>query len=129
MVVSAFGDAPSVNNPRGANNSRAVASEILTRAADLRVTNIQVPPENLSGELATIQYQVTNFGDAVWSGTQYWTDSVYFSRSPVFDPRNVTLLGTYVRGNGGGLAAGGSYSGTVQGASRSASRVTISFMS
>ncbi|WP_346658742.1 Ig-like domain-containing protein [Bradyrhizobium sp. 143] len=98
-----------------ANNIKAVASEILTRPSDLRVTQVQVPPQNFSGELTTIEYQVTNFGDAVWSGTQYWTDSVYFSRNPTFNLQDVTLLGSFIHGNAGGLGNRASYTGSVQG--------------
>jgi hypothetical protein len=52
----------------------------------------------------------------VWAGTQFWTDTVFFSRSPTFDPRNVTFLGSFVHGNAAGLVSGASYTGSVQGA-------------
>jgi hypothetical protein len=52
---------------------------------------------------------VTNLGADVWSGTQGWVDSVYFSPDPEFIASRATALGALVHTNTGGLANGASY--------------------
>ncbi|MEI7464998.1 MAG: CARDB domain-containing protein, partial [Burkholderiales bacterium] len=54
-----------------------------------------------------------NQGQAVWSGTQRWVDTVYFSPDPVFGYRAIAL-GSVVHDNKAGLAAGASYTETAE---------------
>jgi hypothetical protein len=96
------------------NNVRAAVSAVGNRPADLRVTAVQTEPENYSGEEATITWTVTNVGDDVWSGTQGWIDSVYFSPDPEFIPLRATALGAVMHSNAGGLAAGASYTASAR---------------
>src|SRR5262249_50734474 len=72
------------------------------------------PDQNYSGEKTTIQYTVTNFGADVWSGTQYWTDNIFFSLSPNFEPNRVFQLASVVHSNAQGLHAGASYTETAE---------------
>jgi subtilase family serine protease len=91
------------------NNSRAAASLVTTRAADLRVTELRSEAIASSGEETTVTWTVGNFGATVWSGTRGWVDAVYLSRDPEFIPERAIPLGTFNHANLGGLAAGGSY--------------------
>ncbi len=100
-----------------ANNRYTVGTNVTAVASDLRVTSIVVPDQNFSGEKTTIQYTVTNFGADVWAGTDYWTDAILFSTSPVFLPENADitkLAGTKVHSNVAGLRTGESYTETVE---------------
>ena len=76
------------------------------------MTSIVTQAPNDSGEKTTVSWTVTNFGNAVWAGTQYWTDQVYFSPYPTFDD-NSTLVGTVAHSNDQGLPDGQSYTSTL----------------
>ena len=91
------------------NNIGSTMSSITAAAADLQVTAITTEPENFSGEETLVTFTVTNFGAAVWSGTQTWNDSIYISRDAVFIPERATRLGQIEHANVSGLASGASY--------------------
>lgn len=91
------------------NNYRATQSQVTPHAADLRVSEILTQPENFSGEETTVSWTVTNVGDALWPGTQSWTDIVYLSSDPVFIRERATVLGGVTHANVQGLPALGSY--------------------
>ncbi|MBV8468215.1 MAG: pre-peptidase C-terminal domain-containing protein, partial [Burkholderiales bacterium] len=94
-------------------HTASVASVVTPAPADLQVSSVYCPaPENDSGEPTTLTYTVTNNGAAVWSGTKSWSDNVYFSAYPTFDPNKATLLTTLSHDNSAGLAAGASYTTT-----------------
>src|SRR6185437_6750504 len=103
----------SIQESSHANDTMAVSSQVAASPADLQVTSVSVPnTEHDSGEPTTVTYTVTNTGAAVWSGTKSWTDSIYFSAEPTFNPSQVTLLGTVVHDNTNGLGTGQSYTTT-----------------
>ncbi len=97
------------------NNTRSVPSDIYTAPADLQVTSVVTQPESFSGEPTTVQWTVTNVGDPVWSGTQFWTDEVWFSPDPTFIGDRATLLdnadniGAFTHTNAQTLGTGDSY--------------------
>src|SRR5207249_4609551 len=72
--------------PYTQNNTLSALTQILPTQADLQVTSVVTPPQNFSGEQATIRWTVTNFGDPVWSHTQFWSDTVYLSPDATFLP-------------------------------------------
>ncbi|MER9397477.1 LEPR-XLL domain-containing protein [Mesorhizobium sp. M0615] len=120
--VDAGGAVPETNE---LNNNLVVASEVIRHPADLRVTRIEVPAQNFSGEKTTINWTVTNAGADVWPDTAYWIDSVFFSRDPVWNPdiqissaaitpQRTQLLATSVHSNQGGLRAGESYNASAE---------------
>ncbi|RUZ17283.1 CARDB domain-containing protein, partial [Mesorhizobium sp. M7A.F.Ca.CA.001.09.1.1] len=120
--VDAVGAVPETNE---LNNDLVVASEVIRHPADLRVTRIEVPAQNFSGEKTTINWTVTNAGADVWPDTAYWIDSVFFSRDPVWNPdiqissaaitpQRTQLLATSVHSNQGGLRAGESYNASAE---------------
>src|SRR6185437_3427941 len=103
----------SIQESSHANDTLAVSSQVAASPADLQVTSVSVPnTEHDSGEPTTVTYTVTNTRAAVWSGTKSWTDSIYFSAEPTFNPSQVTLLGTVVHDNTNGLGTGQSYTTT-----------------
>jgi hypothetical protein len=95
------------------NNTLSAASTITRSISDLRVSSVLTQPQNFSGEETTISWTVVNQGADVWSGTQGWVDSVYFSPDPVFDYRRATALGAVVHNNTG-FASGASYSASLK---------------
>ncbi len=105
--------APSLDESIETNNALTVAAEVIARAADLKVVSVSAPAQNFSGEKTTVSWTVRNDGAAVWSGTRIWTDVVYFSPDPVFIVERATIVGVKAHANTGGLAAGASYSETV----------------
>src|SRR5205085_12241841 len=60
------------------NDSRAQATVVTPGPANLKITNIQIPSGNFSGEPMTFSYTVTNVGQfPVWTGTQSWRDFLW----------------------------------------------------
>lgn len=83
-VHTNFDSAFRETNP--ANNISAAATTIVTSAApcDLVVSNILLADTVFTVFPASIKYTVTNNGTATTTGT--WTDSIYISCSPAFNP-------------------------------------------
>ncbi|MCR5864424.1 pre-peptidase C-terminal domain-containing protein [Aquincola sp. J276] len=98
------------------NNGRTVAAEVQARPADLKVITVGTPAQNFSGEKALISWTVQNVGAAVWSGTRAWTDAVFISPDPVFQPNSsrTRLLGTVTHPAGSGLASQASYQASAE---------------
>ena len=121
-IVVVVDDGPRiVNEVREQNNQMSTEALVTPVPADLRVTNITVLPENLSGETTTIRYTVTNEGEhAVWPGTEYWTDFLWLSADPTFIRDRASFLGQVttshsgVGGNDGVLSPGESYEVTFE---------------
>ncbi len=92
------------------NNNTNFAPTLVTALppADLQVSSIVTQPTNYSGEKTTVSWTVTNFGATAWSGTQYWVDSVYFSKYPTLDVNRDTLEGVFPHSNAQPLGAGAS---------------------
>jgi subtilase family serine protease len=98
------------------NNQLVVDTDVRPVPADLVVTDVLLQPENLSGESTVIQYTVTNVGEyAVWSGTEYWVDSVWISADPQWKWGRGSYVGKYVHSNENPLQPGESYTATVEG--------------
>jgi subtilase family serine protease len=92
------------------NVASAPTTPIPLSAPDLRLSSIVVPATADSGEKVQVQWTVENSGSAaVWSGTQYWTDMVFFSSDPTFIPGRAIKVGELVHSNAQPLAAGGQY--------------------
>ena len=91
------------------NNVATGAADVSNDPADLRVTSVAASPGSRSGEKATITWTVENFGGDVWQGTEYWRDSVWLSRDPVFDRNRATHLTSVVRNADTQLLSGLSY--------------------
>ncbi|MCI0535453.1 MAG: putative Ig domain-containing protein, partial [Verrucomicrobiales bacterium] len=80
-----------------ANNTRAAASTITDIPADLIVTSITVPATSFSGEPIDVAWTVQNQGvNAVWSGTQRWTDHIFISPDPTFILDRSSYVGSLV---------------------------------
>ncbi len=89
IVETNFGRS-AFEGPLTDNNTASAATSVTRSApADLQVTSISAPPENFSGELATIEWTVQNNGETTWAGTRYWTDIVYLTPDPVFNSSRV----------------------------------------
>ena len=98
--------------PYTKNNTRAAASVVTDARADLIVTGVQSVPTSFSGESIDVSWTVLNQGlFPVWTGTQRWTDYIYLSLDPVFDPSRTQLIGSAIRNNSDGMASGASYTG------------------
>lgn len=91
------------------NNTRNATTDATNAPADLVVTQVTAPAENFSGESAKIKWTVQNVGGAVWSGTKYWYDEVWFSPDPTFIPERATKVGFFPHSQQQPLAAGESY--------------------
>jgi len=97
------------------NNQMAVEKSVTPIPADLVVTDIITEPVNLSGEQTEISWTVQNVGErAVWQGTQYWHDQVYFSADPTFIPGRATGMGKLAFDHDVPLEPGESYTLTAQ---------------
>ena len=97
------------------NNSTATPCTVTPIPADLVVTSVSIPQPNYSGEKMTFSYTVTNNGpNAVWSGTQYWTDFLWVSQYPTFMRSNASFLGqtTHFQAPNAPLLPGQSYTVT-----------------
>ncbi len=95
------------------NNLMAVPTDVTPIPADLVVTNVSIPQVNYSGEKMTFTYTVTNEGsNAVWSGTNYWTDFIWLSADTTFDRYRASFLGqtTHAQDPSQPLQPGASYS-------------------
>ena len=91
------------------NNTKSAATSVVTRSPDLQVTSVTPEAQAFSGEVTKLSYTVTNKGaDAIWSGTQYWTDEVFISKDATFIPGRATFVASLQQA-GDGLAAGASY--------------------
>ncbi|MCK6499002.1 MAG: hypothetical protein L6Q38_05930, partial [Nitrospira sp.] len=97
------------------NNARAAASVVTDIPADLVVTSIVVPSSSFSGELVDVTWTVRNQGpNAVWSGTQRWTDYLFVSPDPTFIVERAALVGSVVHVQTEPLAPGQSYTATAK---------------
>lgn len=87
------------------NRVHAPVSITLPPLVDLRVTEIEAPPQIAAGEAVTVRWTVANTGEgAIENGL--WYDSIYLSQDNAVD-RGDILLGTFEYA--GDLAAGGAY--------------------
>jgi len=98
--------------PYGNNNTASVATDVFTAPADLQVTSVVTEPQSFSGESTTVSWTVTNFGDPVWAGTQYWNDLVWVSPDPTFIQSRATYLGNFPHTNAQPLGTNQSYTNT-----------------
>lgn len=85
---------------------------MFTAPADLRVTSVVTDPQSFSGESTTVTWTVTNFGDPVWAGTQYWNDLLWISADPTFIPSRATFLKSFIHTNAQSLGKNQSYTNT-----------------
>ncbi|MCH8490811.1 MAG: hypothetical protein LAT81_12895, partial [Oceanicaulis sp.] len=83
-----FEGAYELNNITGTEVSTNIT---LTPPPDLVVSSIVVPPTGSSGTPFNIQYVVTNQGASAPTVNR-WTDSVWMSTAPTFDPNTATFL-------------------------------------
>lgn len=76
------------------NNISAAASINLSAAvpADLRITQLQFPDSVFTQSNSFIRYTIENNGTATASGK--WTDSIFISCSPTYQPSTSYLVGT-----------------------------------
>ncbi|HQU42335.1 MAG TPA: CARDB domain-containing protein, partial [Pirellulales bacterium] len=79
-----------------------------TPTADLAVAAVTAPTTASDGQSITVNWQVQDLGTTAAAGN--WTDSVYLSTTPAITS-NSALLGSVE--HTGGLAANGSYSGSL----------------
>src|SRR5262249_32721361 len=97
------------------NNAFAADSVITPVPADLKVTSIEVPAQNDSGEPTTIRYTVTNVGThPVWAGTPYWRDFIWLSADDTFIRERASFLGETAHVPTGPLNPGASYQVTFE---------------
>ena len=79
------------------NNATAVASQILSYPANLKVVEFDIPDNVYSGEEVTFSYTVENIGtNPVWGGTRYWKDFIWLSADDEFFRRRASFLGTSI---------------------------------
>ena len=110
IVVVTDGGVETVAEIDEQNNAASVASDIKPIPADLKITEIVVAAENLSGEHATIRYTVTNVGQhALWTGTEFWKDFIWVSSDATFIRNRASYLGQAVTASPGVLGPGDSY--------------------
>ncbi|MGA2068563.1 MAG: CARDB domain-containing protein, partial [Thermoguttaceae bacterium] len=101
---------PTYEGPYTTNDVTAVPAAInRLPPADLQVTSVTGQALAYSGDPLTVTWDVTNFGNAVWAGTQYWEDDVYLSRYSTLDTNRDTLLGSVTHSNATTLGAMQSY--------------------
>ncbi len=92
------------------NNSRTVASTIVTEFPDLQTSAVITTAPNFSGESTRVRWTVTNVGSHdTWQGTRYWYDAIYLSRDPVFDVNRATFLGEFLHSSTTPLLTNQSY--------------------
>ncbi|NLS91835.1 MAG: hypothetical protein GXX96_06600, partial [Planctomycetaceae bacterium] len=92
------------------NNDRSTLTDVTPVPTDLLVTDLEVPPENYSGEKTTLRYTVTNVGQLpVWPGTRLWSDYIWLSADTEFDKERSSFLGEIVHSHDQPLAPGESY--------------------
>ncbi|MCU0915393.1 MAG: tandem-95 repeat protein [Planctomycetes bacterium] len=109
IVQSTLGDADLTNNQLSA------ATTVTGSVPDVQVSVVTPAAVAYSGERTTIRYTVTNVsGLALWSGTQYWTDAIWFSKDPTFIQSRATFLGTAQHSNLTTLPAGGQYTASFE---------------
>src|SRR6185503_18448457 len=96
------------------NNSRSDAAAVTRVVSDLQVTSVTSSGSTFSGETATVTWIVTNTGAAVSAGTRYWTDAVWISKDPTFNPNRAVLLGAKAHSSATPLASGGSYTDSLE---------------
>ncbi len=82
---------------------------VIYREADLAVRNVQLPPTASSGQTVPLTYTVENIGGRE-TRVSSWTDRIFISRDGSLDNFDHELA---VVGRGGKLAAGASYTETV----------------
>ncbi len=97
------------------NNTRSAVSTITDIPADLVVTSIDVPATSFSGEPITVSWTVKNQGvNAVWSGTQRWTDHIFISPDPTFIFERSSHVGSQVHVQAGAMNPGDTYTATAK---------------
>ncbi|HEY7119523.1 MAG TPA: CARDB domain-containing protein, partial [Tepidisphaeraceae bacterium] len=111
IVVTDFGRNV-FEGPFTDNNTKSTATSVTTTPADLQVTAVVTPPQNFSGEKATISWTVKNFGATVWPGTRYWQDQVFISPDATFIQGRAIPLGTFVHTQTTPLASNATYTQT-----------------
>ncbi|MBU1707161.1 hypothetical protein KKB28_04525, partial [bacterium] len=75
---------------------------------DLVVTEVDIPDSAGSGDTVNVEWTVQNQGPGNLPNST-WTDAIYFSAFPEFDPDSVAMLGTF--DYSGSLAPSASYIG------------------
>ncbi|MBN8557208.1 MAG: hypothetical protein J0L74_05970, partial [Burkholderiales bacterium] len=104
---------PFVVESNETNNAASTTTQIVPRPADLVALSLTADAQSFSGERINVSWTVQNQGQAVWSGTQRWTDEIWLSPDPVMGARAIQL-GTVVHDNRNGLAAGATYTESAQ---------------
>ena len=95
-----------------ANNTTQIALPItLAAPPDLQVTSVTAPEAVFAGQNFMVAYKVENLGGKTPVDQGSWYDMVYLSKDRFLDLNKDRYLG-YVQ-HGGGLAAGGSYTGSL----------------
>ena len=95
-----------------ANSTANAPTDVFTAPADLRVSSVVTQAQAYSGENTTVTWTVTNFGDPVWSGTEYWYDEMWISPYPEFSQGGTTFLGSFTHTSTEPLGTNQSYSVT-----------------
>lgn len=95
----------------GNNIARIALPITLATPPDLQVASVSAPDAVLAGQSFTVSYRVVNAGGATPSDQTNWNDLIYLSKDRFLDVNQDRYLG-YVQHNGG-LAADGSYGGTL----------------
>ncbi|MCA9186965.1 MAG: tandem-95 repeat protein, partial [Planctomycetales bacterium] len=71
----------SLNDEDLDNNILNAATSVLRNDPDLVITDFTLEPSAISGETSVVRYTIRNDSPyAIWEGTQYWTDQLYFSK-------------------------------------------------
>src|SRR3546814_578630 len=102
-------------DPNTLDNAAFAETSVANAPADLRVTTVTpAAPDTpaYSGEKTSVTYTVRNEGGAVWEGTRYWTDEVWISKDPIFNPARAQKVAS-VEIAEGALGTGEGYSRTV----------------
>jgi hypothetical protein len=100
--------------PYSNNNTKSTDTNVTSIPADFTVTNIKTSTPNYSGDPTTIEWTVTNNGAPVWTGTRYWYDEVWISKTADFTAEynrgKATWLGLFAQNlTTAGLGTGQSY--------------------
>ena len=90
------------------NNTSLDVNTIVTNPVEVTVSNVSVPSSATPGQPITVTWQATN--TSANNATGNWQDSVYLSPTDAITA-NSTVLGTAM--HTGGLAANGTYGGTL----------------
>ncbi|UUZ69428.1 putative Ig domain-containing protein [Polaromonas sp. P2-4] len=94
------------------NNVASIALPItLVTPPDLQVASVTAPASVLAGQSFNVTYQVINAGGNTPNDQSSWNDLIYLSKDRFLDINQDRYVG-YIA-HGGGLAAGGSYGGSL----------------